>query len=176
MTPKGLLVIDVQGKLARQVADSGAVIAVIAKTIQACRLLDIPVLWVEQNPRGLGNTVEELSTKLTHQTPLTKTTFDATATSKINNAIKQTGIKCWAICGIEAHVCVLQTALGLLKQGYAVELLTDAVSSRDRRNVDLAFTRLTHEGVVMSGFEMFVFEQLKDAASPRFKSVLPLLK
>tara|TARA_B100002049_G_scaffold228224_1_gene202556 strand:+ start:1217 stop:1765 length:549 start_codon:yes stop_codon:yes gene_type:complete len=172
----GILVIDVQGNLARRVIDSVGVIQTISKTIRAARLLDIPVIVVEQLPEKLGPTVPELQQDIIGLPVFQKASFDATMNSEIKSALTTSGITHWAVCGIEAHVCVWQTVKGLLDMGFNVDILTDGISSRTATNLTLATSRMKSSGATLSGFEMFMFEQLKDATHPMFTSILPLFK
>ncbi|MGD9661338.1 MAG: hydrolase [Porticoccaceae bacterium] len=172
----GLIVVDVQGKLARMVHQSETIIANIATLIQAGKLLSLPIIWLEQYPQGLGETVPELSQLLTDYQPLTKRTFNGCADPAINKAIVASGRQQWLVCGIEAHVCVYQTAMGLLNQNYDVEVVTDCVSSRLANNVELALAKLQGKGAELTGLEICIYELVKDSQSHLFKQILPLIK
>ncbi len=171
-----LLIVDVQGKLARLVHESEAMIRQQRLLIQACRLLGLPILWAEQLPEKLGPTVPELAEVLDGFEPLAKSSFGCCGDEGLMAAIEASGRRQVLLCGIEAHVCVWQTAAELLNRGYAVHLIADAVSSRSAVNRDIALRRMEAAGVHLSNVEMALFEMMRDAGHPRFRDVSGLLK
>lgn len=172
----GLLIIDVQGKLARMMHDSEAMIANIRRMIRACQILSVPIVWIEQYPQGLGETVEELSELLVDLTPHIKSTFSVCDCESTLQPLEASGRKQWMVCGIEAHICVYQTVVGMLQRAYQVEVISDAVSSRAASNHQLALQKMHEHGAGISSVEMAVYELLKDSARPEFKAMLPLMK
>ena len=172
----GLIIVDVQGKLARIVHKSEALLSNIQALVQGCQILNLPIVWLEQNPQGLGQTVPELSELLKGSQPLEKTTFDACSNNSIVEAITESGVQQWLVCGIEAHICVYQTASGLLSRGYKVEVVVDCVSSRTKANVELALKKLQDKGASLTSLEMCLFELVKDARKEEFKQILSLIK
>ncbi|MCF7363987.1 hydrolase [Vibrio diazotrophicus] len=172
----GLIIVDVQGKLARLVSNSDAVISNCAKLIKGAQALRLPIVWLEQNPNKLGQTVEELKTLLNDRNPIAKFTFDACREPNFVEAIKTSGKTSWLICGIEAHICVYQTAIHLKKMGFEVSLVSDCVSSRDQSNKDLAIQKLAGSGVDITGLEMCLYELVEDCRAPEFREILNLIK
>jgi len=172
----GLILIDVQGKLAQIVHESEAMLKNIEILIQGCKILNIPIVWLEQNPAGLGRTLPQLLEHLSGHHPLEKYTFNACDTPSIVEAITASGVTEWLVCGIETHICVYQTALGLLSRGYKVEVVADCVSSRTEANIKLALKKLRDNGVGLTSLEMCFFEMLKDARQEEFKKLLTLIK
>jgi nicotinamidase-related amidase len=172
----GLMVVDVQGKLARIVQDSDAVIRNISLLIQGARILELPIIWLEQNPDRLGPTVEELQPVLQPGCPIPKMTFDGCGAPDCVRAIRESGRTQWLICGIETHICVYQTAMSLLGMGHKVELVTDCVSSRSQANTDLAVAKMAGNGVGMTSLEMCLYELLGDCRAQEFKDILRLIK
>ena len=172
----GLLLIDVQGRLARVVQNSELMIANLQKLIGCCKKLSLPIIWLEQNPNGLGKTIPELSEILVDDSVLVKSHFNGLYEQPVSEAIKSTTRKHWLVAGIEAHVCVYQTVLGLVKEGYMVDLVVDCISSRLQSNVDLAVTKMTNLGVNLSSLEMCVFELLKDSKDKNFRDILTIIK
>lgn len=172
----GLILLDVQGVLVRSMHQSDNLIANIAKLIQACQLLSLPVIWLEQYPQGLGQTVPELSRLLTAEKPIIKHTFNACDTDEVNRAIADSGRQQWLVCGIEAHICVYQTVSALLSKNYQVEVVADGVSSRLQGNTDLALTRMQGNGASLTSVEMCLYELLGDARHKAFKKILALIK
>jgi nicotinamidase-related amidase len=171
----GLIVIDIQGKLARLVHDSDVLLSNCAKLIQGVQLLNLPIIGLEQNPEKLGATVEELNPLLSCQ-PIPKFTFDASEEPNFLEAIRMANVGTWLLCGIEAHICVYQTALNLKAKGFSVQLVNDCISSRTLENKHLAINKLVNIGVELTGLEMCLFELVKDCRAPEFKGVLNLIK
>lgn len=171
-----LLVVDVQGKLARLMHESDSLIRQIGILIDGCRILEIPVVWAEQVPDKLGSTVPELAEKLTGLTPMVKSSFGCCDDSSIDQAIRESRRSQVIVCGIEAHVCVWQTAVSLLTQGYRVHLICDAISSRSPLNREIALERIAAAGGQLSSVEMALFELLSSAQHPKFRDVTKLLR
>ena len=172
----GLVIVDIQGKLARLVHDSEAFIANCAKLINGAKALGLPIIWLEQNPDKLGATVEELSSLLDDQKPIAKFAFDGCAEPKIAQAIQAANVNTWLICGIEAHICVYQTASSLKHLGFDVQLVSDCISSRTPENKALGISKLTNQGVEVTGVEMCLFEMVKDCQAKEFKDILSLIR
>ncbi|QUX91345.1 hydrolase [Marinomonas sp. A3A] len=172
----GLVVIDVQGKLATIVHDSEAFIANLVKLVKAAKLLGMPILWLEQNPEKLGATVPELREVLDMVEPIAKYSFSACGEPAFVEAIKKAKMNTWLITGIEAHICVYQTALGLLDLGYDVELVSDCVSSRTIENKNMALAKLARKGAEVTSLEMCLFELIGDCRADEFRAALSLIK
>ncbi|HHC6509900.1 TPA: isochorismatase family protein [Vibrio parahaemolyticus] len=173
----GLIVVDVQGKLATLMHESNALIENITKLVKGAKALDLPILWLEQNPERLGPTAEPIREVLesTHL-PITKYTFDGCKEATFEVAVENAKVDTWLVCGIESHICVYQTAVSLRQSGYRVELVTDCVSSRTAANKALALAKLTANGVVLTGLEMCLYEMVEDCRAPEFKEILALIK
>ncbi|EJI1392779.1 isochorismatase family protein [Vibrio parahaemolyticus] len=173
----GLIVVDVQGKLATLMHESNALIENITKLVKGAKALDLPILWLEQNPERLGPTAEPIREVLesTHL-PINKYTFDGCKEATFNVAVENAKVDTWLVCGIESHICVYQTAVSLRQSGYRVELVTDCVSSRTAANKALALAKLTANGVVLTGLEMCLYEMVEDCRAPEFKEILALIK
>ncbi|MFW1065551.1 hydrolase [Vibrio parahaemolyticus] len=173
----GLIVVDVQGKLATLMHESDALIENITKLVKGAKALDLPILWLEQNPERLGPTAEPIREVLesTHL-PITKYTFDGCKEATFKVAVENAKVDTWLVCGIESHICVYQTAVSLRQSGYRVELVTDCVSSRTAANKALALAKLTANGVVLTGLEMCLYEMVEDCRAPEFKEILTLIK
>lgn len=171
----GLMVVDVQGELASMVADSERVIGRIEKLVQCCNLLNVPVVWLEQYPAGLGVTVPSIAEHIT-TAPLEKVHFNAMQEPHIEKAVLASGCQQWLVVGIETHICVYQTVIGLLDAAMEVTVVTDCVSSRTPDNRSLAIAKIHSEGAKLTSFEMAVFELLKSSNNPMFKHVLKFIK
>lgn len=165
----GLLVVDIQGKLARLVEESDALIANTAR-------LGLPVVWLEQNPDKLGATVPELQSLQAGDLVLPKYSFGALGEPTVATALAESGVEHWLVCGIEAHICVFQSVQGLLASGARVSLVVDAVSSRCAANRDLAIGQLAARGAALTSVEMCLFDLMGDCRHPAFRQILSLVK
>jgi nicotinamidase-related amidase len=171
-----LVVVDVQGKLAQLMDGKESLFANIEVLIKAAKALEMPILWCQQNPRALGPTVPQLAELLDGVEPVDKMSFSCCGDAKFIeklNAGKATDV---ILCGIEAHVCIYQTAMDLLDRDLNVHLIADAVSSRTAANRQIAVRRITAEGANLSCTEMILFELLKTAEHPEFKELCRLIK
>lgn len=172
-----LLVVDIQERFNPVIHDAEAVVENAAVAIRAARELDLPVLVTEQYPKGLGVTVPEIVAALGDAyKPYEKTAFSACGVEQVGAELRAAGTKSVVIVGIEAHVCVLQTALDLLEAGYQVFPVANAVSSRTPENRTVGMERMRQSGAVPISTEMLVFELLRDARDPHFKTLQSLIK
>jgi len=174
-----LMVVDVQGRLATLVEDSATMMARQRILIQGCRLLDVPILWAEQLPEKLGATAAELVEVLDGLTPHIKSSFGCCGDPGIRAALEpmaEAGRSHILLCGIEAHVCVWQTARDLLHEGYSVDLITDGVSSRRPSDRQVGIERMIQAGAQPSSVEMALFDLMADATHAKFRDVSRLLK
>jgi nicotinamidase-related amidase len=169
-----LLVVDVQERLLPAIDGSDRLLGNAHRLVRAAQILGIPSLATEQYPKGLGPTVE-LMADLILDRPA-KTTFHCLGAPGIAEKLAELGVKHVTLAGIEAHVCVAQTALELLGLGYRVQVPVDAVSSRFAIDREVALRRLECAGVVISTTEAVLFEWLGDARHPRFKEISALVK
>lgn len=167
---------DIQGKLARLVSSSDVVVSNCTKLVKGAQALNLPIIWLEQNPEKMGGTVEELHALLCNQQPIAKFSFDACGEPLFTETIQTSGKTSWLICGIEAHICVYQTAIHLKKMGYEMHLVVDCVSSREESNKELAIRKLAGAGVDITSLEMSLYELIGDCRAPEFKKILNLIK
>jgi nicotinamidase-related amidase len=171
-----LLLVDIQGRLAEAMHAKEDLYANLRRLIQGLGALAVPVVWVEQNPERLGPTVPQVADLLPGREPLPKMSFSACGEPRVVEALQATGRSQVLVAGIEAHVCVYQTVLHLLAQGYEPHVVTDAVSSRTPANLALGLDRIRSAGGILTGTEMCLFELLGEATHPAFKQVLGLVK
>ncbi len=167
-----LLLIDLQERLMPVIDDHEAVVARAGRLAEAARLLDVPVRATEQNPAGLGSTVPPLAAY--PQAVMSKTSFSAAADPGFS-ALLPAGASEIVVAGCEAHVCVLQTVLGLLTRGHRVIVAADAVGSRDPADRTVALDRARQHGAEIVTSEMVLFEWLRDSRHPKFRQVQKLL-
>ena len=171
-----VIVVDVQGKLARLMTDREALFKNLQILIQAAKLLDIPILWCQQVPEALGPTIPEIAGLLTGIEPIDKSSFSCCGQEQFVTALDSHGRGQILLCGIETHVCIYQTAADLLGRGLEVTVVADAVSSRTERNRQIALTRLAAEGAHISSTEMALFELLRTATHRQFRQIAKLVK
>jgi len=171
-----LLVVDVQERLAPAMADAATVIRNAAVLMQAAARLGVPILVSEQYPQGLGRTVSELRSLAQDSAFFSKIDFSCADDPALSERIGKTDREQVVICGIEAHVCVLQSALGLQRQERECFVVADAVSSRAPVSRDTALQRLGDNGVELVTTEMVVFEWLGKAGTPEFKELSRLIR
>ncbi|MCI1274277.1 MAG: hydrolase [Clostridiaceae bacterium] len=169
-----ILVIDIQEKLVKAV-DGQKVSDNASKLLKAANVLSIPAIITEQYPKGLGETMPELK-DVANADFFEKTSFSALKTPEIFDKIKKSGRKKIILCGIETHICVYQTAIELIENGYEVYLLKDVCASRDAKNSECAFDLLQSYGIKISCLEIVLFEWLKSSKHPKFKDVQSLIK
>ena len=172
-----LVVIDVQERLVPAMKEkiSKKIISNIELLLEGAKQLGIPVVTTEQYPRGLGHTVAELA-EACGDTVIEKASFGCCGEAKFNEVLKETGRKQVIVTGMETHVCVYQTVLGLLEDGYAVHLIRDAICSRTKENYQAGVENSAAAGAVISTTEMALFQMLKEAGTPEFKAIAKLLK
>lgn len=171
-----LTVVDVQGKLAQLMHSREALFKNVQILIQAAKILDVPILWCQQCPDALGPTVPEIAQPLNDNEPINKSAFSCCGEEQFNARLKDSARNQILLCGIETHVCIYQTAVDLLRQGFNVNVIADAVSSRTLENKQIAINRLADEGANITCTEMALFELLKTAEHPKFRQIAKLIK
>jgi nicotinamidase-related amidase len=171
-----LLIVDVQERLLPAMADSAAVLKGCTILLEAAAKLGIPILVSEQYPKGLGHTVAEVAALAPNGGIREKIAFSCAADQGLAETLEARGRRQVVVAGIEAHVCVLQTAMMLREQGYEVFVAADAVSSRLPGSVDLALARLRQSGITVGNCEMVLFEWLGQAGTPEFKEISKLIR
>lgn len=171
-----LVVVDVQTKLFNVMHDKEDLLNNLQKLVQGIQALDIPIIWNEQYPQGLGPTIPELAEFMGDEVALPKVCFSCNQNTEFATKLEGLGRKQVLVCGIEAHICVYQTALELHNQGYQVEIVTDAVSSRTLANKELAITKLASKGVGLTSAEMALFELLGVAQGDAFRAISRIIK
>jgi nicotinamidase-related amidase len=171
-----LAVVDVQGKLAQLMSHKESLFRNLQILVRAAQVFGLPVLWCEQNPAGLGSTIPEIAGLLKGQAPIEKMTFSCYGEPKFISALEQTGRRQVLLAGIEAHVCVYLTAAELVQNGYRVEIVADAVSSRDTENKRIGIEKAVALGAGLTCTETALFELLRTASAPQFREIVRLVK
>jgi nicotinamidase-related amidase len=171
-----LVVVDIQDRLANVMHEKELLFENARKLVKGIRVLNVPVLWVEQNPQGLGPTIPEVAELLSDVQPISKVCFNCCRNDHFLEALHALDRRQILIAGIETHVCVYQTAVDLADRGHEVQVVTDAVSSRDVRNKELGLEKMRDSGVGWTSVETALFEMLKVAEGPQFKEMLAIVK
>ena len=171
-----LLIVDLQERLAPSVDRADELVRRIGLLLRAARRLEVPVLATEHHARGLGVTVPEVRGALAEDEILEKIHFNAAAEPEACERIRALDRPQVIVTGAEAHVCVLQTTLGLLAQGFRPLLVADAIASRNPADRDAALLRARDAGVPVVTSEMVVFEWLERGATEAFRDLLPLIR
>ena len=171
-----LAVVDVQERLLPSIWEQERLVQNTVRLIQGLTILKRPIFVTEQYPKGLGRTVPQISQALGGISPMEKVVFSACGAAGFAQALKKAKIADVVLCGIEAHVCVLQTCLDLIESGFAVFVVADAVSSRTEQNYLIALERMQNAGAVIASTEMVLFELLGKAGTAEFRQILPVVK
>lgn len=171
-----LLLIDMQGKLAESVHDAELVLENCKKLIQAAKLFQIPILYLEQYPKGLGPTAPALRELLGEQKAIEKISFSACDNEEFQQKLSEAGRSQLLVAGVEAHVCVYQTVRDLLKQPYELYVASDATSSRTEWNRGVGLERMREMGAVITSTEMALFEMMRSAEGELFKPFVSIVK
>src|SRR5271157_3735896 len=169
-----LLVVDMQEKLLAVMPDREAVIENIVRLVRGASALEMPVWATEQYPRGLGPTVAPIAALIPERP--TKLIFHCCAVPRLLEQLYGRHIRHVTVVGIEAHVCVSQTAIELLDLGFRVQVAADAVTSRNRFDWEFALRRMERAGAVVSTTEAVLFEWLETADRPEFKVISAMVK
>ncbi|RMH59656.1 MAG: hydrolase [Candidatus Hydrogenedentota bacterium] len=170
------LAVDLQEKLLPTMERRFEIVTRCRLLVEALRILEIPLLWTEQYPKGLGRTDPRTGIDRETDSIFEKTSFSAIGSLNLMERLKESKRSQIILCGIEAHVCVAQTALDLSSAGFQVTLCCDAVSSRRKIDRTTALRRLEHSGIVLSTVEAVLFELLERAGTEEFKKILRLVK
>lgn len=171
-----LLVVDVQARLAPAIDDATAAVDNNRRLLLAAQRLGVPVVVTEHYPKGLGATVEALQPHLAGATVIEKIHFGATREPGFVERLRQLGRPQVILTGMETHICVLQTGLGLQQAGFELALVADASSSRTPANREAGLARLRQHGAEIVTTEMVVYEWLERAGTEDFRALLPLVR
>ncbi len=171
-----LLLVDIQETLLRLCRDNERVVVNVDGLIDAFIVLDVPMIFSVHYGEKLGPFLPELTQKVRDPRVLHKVEFSCLKNPPIFRALEESGRRTLVLAGLETHICIFQTAVHALKEGYRVHVLADAVTSRGEANQEVGLRRMEKAGAVISSTEMVIFELLERAATPEFRRVLPVLK
>jgi nicotinamidase-related amidase len=171
-----LLVIDIQERLFPVMHDKEKLLRNVVKLIKGVKVLELPILLTEQYPKGLGPTLPEIKELLPDVKPIEKVSFNCCDEEVFCKALEALKRKQVLIAGIEAHICVYQTAMALFRAGYEVQVVGDCVASREPENKLVSLLKMGALGVSPTTMEMALFELLKVAKGDKFKQISNIVK
>jgi nicotinamidase-related amidase len=173
-----LLVVDIQEKLLPPIFNKDELVRNSQLLVRTAKILEMPVIVTTQYAKGLGGTVPEIATLVRDVPPIDKFEFGCFGCNEFRSALKSLpgNRNTVLLCGMEAHICMMQTAVGALNDGYLVHVASDAVGSRVRWNWEMGLDRMRAAGAVISSTEMMIYELMRSSGTPQFKQLLPYLK
>jgi nicotinamidase-related amidase len=173
-----LIVVDIQEKLLPPIFEKERMVKNSQLLIRLAGILKIPTLMTTQYAKGLGSTVPDIASLLPETEPIDKHMFSCFGSDVFCSVLKRLpgNRNTVLLCGMESHICVMQTALGALREGYVVHVASDAVSSRTEWNWQIGLERMRAAGAVISSTEMVIYELLRSSSAPAFKELLPYLR
>jgi nicotinamidase-related amidase len=173
-----LIVVDIQEKLLPPIFQKEYLVKNSQLLIRLAGILKLPTLMTTQYAKGLGNTIPEIASLMPETRPVDKQMFSCFGSDAFCSLLKKLpgNRNTVLLCGMESHICVTQTALGALREGYIVHVASDAVSSRTEWNWKIGLERMRAAGAVISSTEMMIYELLRSSGAPAFKELLPYLK
>lgn len=172
-----LVVVDLQEAFRSPIPDFAEIVEKTSIAVRGFSLLEIPIIVTEQYPKGLGHTAEEIQLSLPDNVEIIeKTAFSSCGAVSFSEKLKSLNAKQIVLAGIEAHICVNQTAHDLLNEDYQVHLLQDCVSSRTTHDKHTGIEKMRMSGVIPANVEMALFELMRDAKHEKFKEIQGLIK
>jgi len=171
-----LVIIDVQTKLLSVMYNYPLLLENLKKLIRGAQVMEVPIIYTEQYPKGLGETHPEIAGLLTEIKPVIKMSFSCCSEDNFIDELHRINRDQVIICGIESHICVYQTCRDLIDKKYEVHLVTDCISSRKPENTQLTVNKLQSYGVFPTSVEMALFEMLKDASNDAFRKIAKIIK
>jgi nicotinamidase-related amidase len=177
LSQSALLIIDMQEAFRYNINNFDECAERTAIAAQAAHLLNVPILVTEQYPKGLGDTAKEIADVLAEDVQIIeKTAFSSCGAQDCQSVLQATKATHIMVAGLEAHICVNQTVHDLLSQNFKVHLLTDCITSRNKKDRKIGLDKMRQSGAIPSSVEMALFELLRDARHEQFKSIQGLIK
>ena len=171
-----LLVIDIQERILPVIHEHERVVENALKLINGFKIMDVPIYFTEQYPKGLGPTEPRIKSALEERGAIHKMSFSCFGAGNLFEELKSKNIQQVVVCGIESHVCVMQTTLDLLANDFQVQVAADAVSSRRKFDYEIALERMRSNGAEISLTESILFEMLNVCGTDEFKAISKLVK
>jgi nicotinamidase-related amidase len=171
-----LLLIDIQERILDVMLNKDDLIANCIKIIKGFKILDLPIYFTEQYPKGLGPTSNFLLKELEGLTAVQKTSFSCLGAGNLFQSLKDNNVTQVVIAGIESHVCVQQTVFDLLANNFQVDVCADAVSSRKEKDLNIALERMRDNNVEITSVESVLFELLQESRTEEFRKISAIIK
>lgn len=173
-----LIVVDIQEKLLPPIFNKDELVNNSQLLVRAANILEMPVIVTTQYTKGLGAVVPDVASLVSDVRPIDKLEFGCFGSNQFRSVLKSLpgNRNTILLCGMEAHICVMQTALGALNEGYLVHVASDAIGARVRWNWEIGLDRMRAAGAVISTTEMMIYELMRSSGTPQFKQLLPYLK
>ena len=171
-----LVVIDCQKRLWKVITGTDALESSMTTLLTGARVLGVPALITEQNPKGLGPTVKPIAEAAEDASSIEKGSFACWGEPSFVSAVRELDRGTLVLMGVETHICILQTALGALAEGYRVHVVADCVGTREPGNQEIGLQRLRASGVVVTCVESVLFEWMQRCDADGFKAIVDLLK
>ncbi len=170
------LIVDIQERLFPAMWEMETLLKNTLTLINGLKELKLPLLVTQQYSKGLGETIQELKSVISDFSFIEKRDFSCCDEPVFMENLKKTGVKNIIICGIESHVCVLQTAVDLKEAGFIPIVVVDCISSRSKDSIEIAKERFRFEGILMTSYESILFELTRSSTAPEFKAISNLVK
>lgn len=170
------VVIDMQDRLLQAISNFESVLDQTVRMTQYAKALGVPILMTEQYRKGLGSSNLLLTNEIDESDIIEKVTFSAFDCLEFIETVNEKQPYTLIIAGVESHICVCQTALAALELGYDVRILADAIGSRTEFNKEIGIQKMRQSGAIIESTESMLYEWLKQAGTPEFKKILPLVK
>lgn len=171
-----LIIVDIQGNLAKVVHESEKANAAAYKMIAGAQALELPILLTAQAPHKIGHTTDEVRALVPDLHEYDRIGFSIMTSPEIEQALKESEKSQIILCGFESHICVYQSAIELMEEGYEVFILVDAVSSRDPQNKAYILQEMLAEGAHLINVETALYALMRDANHPAFRTISKIVK
>ncbi len=171
-----LLIIDIQERILPVISNYQRIVDNTLKLIKGFKVMSLPIYFTEQYPKGLGPTVSSITEELGDLKPFDKMSFSCSGAGDLFEEFKKKNLSQIVVCGIESHVCVQQTVLDLIENGFQVNLAADAVSSRKEIDYSTSLERMRDQGAEITTTESILFELLNVCGTPQFKDISKIVK
>lgn len=173
----GLLVVDIQERMMRVIPEKDEVVKNSVLLLKAAQILRMPIVATTQYAARIGELLPEITAEMGDIRPLDKLEFGCFDNKEALAKIRSyPAVESWIACGVETHICIYQTVLGGLREGYAMWVPADAVNSRAEKNYQTGLERIRQIGGVVGNTEMIIYELLHQAGTAEFKAMLPFIK
>lgn len=171
-----LLIIDLQERILPVISNIDAVLENTIKLIKGFKILQLPIYFTEQYPKGLGPTSQKILNELNGYSAIHKMSFSCSGVVDLFDELNHKQLSQVAVCGVESHVCVQQTVLDLMENNFQVDVAADAVSSRRETDYNIALERMRTSGAEVTTTESILFEFLEVCGTPEFKEISKIVK